>query len=132
MVIGRDARPSGQMIENLVVSTLQGLGIDVINTGLSTTPTVEMLVPKYKAQGGIILTASHNPKQWNALKLLNERGEFVSGDDGAQILAIAESDSIVFAEVDDLGSVEQDTDGMQWHIDQIFSTRFSRCIVGSL
>ena len=121
VVIGRDARPSGQMIENLVVSTLQGLGINVINTGLSTTPTVEMLVPKYKAQGGIILTASHNPKQWNALKLLNERGEFVSGDDGAQILAIAESDSIVFTAVDDLGSVELDTDGMQWHIDQILA-----------
>ena len=121
VVIGRDARPSGQMIENLVVSTLQGLGINVINTGLSTTPTVEMLVPRYNAQGGIILTASHNPKQWNALKLLNEKGEFVSGADGAEILALAESDEITFAEVDDLGTVTEDTDGLQWHIDQILA-----------
>ena len=121
VVIGRDARPSGQMIENLVVSTLQGLGINVINTGLSTTPTVEMLLPRYNAQGGIILTASHNPKQWNALKLLNEKGEFVSGADGAEILALAESDEITFAEVDDLGTVTEDTDGLQWHIDQILA-----------
>ena len=121
VVIGRDARPSGQMIENLVISTLQGLGINVINTGLSTTPTVEMLVPKYNAQGGIILTASHNPKQWNALKLLNEKGEFVSGADGAEILALAESDEITFAEVDDLGKIIEDQDGMSWHIDQILA-----------
>ena len=105
VVIGRDARPSGQMIENLVISTLQGLGIDVINTGLSTTPTVEMLVPRFKASGGIILTASHNPKEWNALKLLNEEGEFVSGDDGAAILRLAEDADLAFAEVDDLGQV---------------------------
>ena len=121
VVIGRDARPSGQMIENLVISTLQGLGIDVINTGLSTTPTVEMLVPRFKASGGIILTASHNPKEWNALKLLNEEGEFVSGDDGAAILRLAEDADLAFAEVDDLGQVSQCNDGMEWHIEQVLS-----------
>ncbi|MAZ95983.1 MAG: phosphoglucosamine mutase [Flavobacteriales bacterium] len=119
VVIGRDARPSGQMIENLVISTLQGLGIHVINAGLSTTPTVEMLVPRYNAQGGIILTASHNPKQWNALKLLNDQGEFVSGTDGAKILELAEGGEVSYAEVDDIGSVKEDVDGLQWHIDQI-------------
>ena len=121
VVIGRDARPSGQMIENLVISTLQGLGIDVINTGLSTTPTVEMLVPRFKASGGIILTASHNPKEWNALKLLNEEGEFVSGDDGAAILRLAEDADLAFAEVDDLGHVSQCKDGMEWHIEQVLA-----------
>ena len=121
VVIGRDARPSGQMIENLVISTLQGLGIHVINAGLSTTPTVEMLVPRYQAQGGIILTASQNPKQWNALKLLNDKGEFVSGSDGAEILELAEGGEISYAEVDDLGLLTEDTDGMQWHIDQILA-----------
>ena len=121
VVIGRDARPSGQMIENLVISTLQGLGIDVINTGLSTTPTVEMLVPRFKASGGIILTASHNPKEWNALKLLNEEGEFVSGDDGAAILRLAEDADLAFAEVDDLGHVSQCNDGMEWHIEQVLA-----------
>ena len=121
VVIGRDARPSGQMIENVVISTLQGLGIDVINTGLSTTPTVEMLVPRFKASGGIILTASHNPKEWNALKLLNEEGEFVSGDDGAAILRLAEDADLAFAEVDDLGHVSQCNDGMEWHIEQVLA-----------
>ena len=121
VVIGRDARPSGQMIENLVISTLQGLGIDVINTGLSTTPTVEMLVPRFKASGGIILTASHNPKEWNALKLLTEEGEFVSGDDGAAILRLAEDADLAFAEVDDLGHVSQCNDGMEWHIEQVLA-----------
>ena len=121
VVIGRDARPSGQMIENLVISTLQGLGIDVINTGLSTTPTVEMLVPRFKASGGIILTASHNPKEWNALKLLNDEGEFVSGDDGAAILRLAEDADLAFAEVDDLGHVSQCNDGMEWHIEQVLA-----------
>ena len=120
-MIGRDARPSGQMIENLVISTLQGLGIDVINTGLSTTPTVEMLVPRFKASGGIILTASHNPKEWNALKLLNEEGEFVSGDDAAAILRLAEDADLAFAEVDDLGQVSKCNDGMEWHIEQVLA-----------
>jgi len=90
VVIGRDARISGEMLSNLVVGTLQGLGIDVIDLGFSTTPTVEIAVPMEGAQGGIILTASHNPKQWNALKLLNEKGEFISEKDGADLLAIAE------------------------------------------
>lgn len=121
VVIGRDARPSGQMIENLVISTLQGLGIDVINAGLSTTPTVEMLVPRYQASGGIILTASHNPKQWNALKLLNEKGEFVSGEDGAAILRLAEDADLAFAQVDDLGEVTPCHDGMEWHIEQVLA-----------
>ncbi len=121
VVIGRDARPSGQMIENLVISTLQGLGIDVINAGLSTTPTVEMLVPRFNASGGIILTASHNPKEWNALKLLNEKGEFVSGEDGAAILRLAEDADLAFAEVDDLGQVIPCDDGMEWHIEQVLS-----------
>ncbi len=121
VVIGRDARPSGQMIENLVISTLQGLGIDVINAGLSTTPTVEMLVPRFNASGGIILTASHNPKEWNALKLLDERGEFVSGEDGAAILRLAEDADLAFAEVDDLGQVTPCDDGMEWHIEQVLS-----------
>lgn len=121
VVIGRDARPSGQMIENLVISTLQGLGIDVINAGLSTTPTVEMLVPRFNASGGIILTASHNPKEWNALKLLNERGEFVSGEDGAAILRLAEDADLAFAEVDDLGQITPCDDGMEWHIEQVLS-----------
>lgn len=121
VVIGRDARPSGQMIENLVISTLQGLGIDVINAGLSTTPTVEMLVPRFNASGGIILTASHNPKEWNALKLLNEKGEFVSGEDGAAILRLAEDANLAYAEVDDLGQVTPCDDGMEWHIEQVLS-----------
>ncbi|MFN5910381.1 MAG: phosphoglucosamine mutase, partial [Bacteroidota bacterium] len=105
VVIGRDARISGQMIADLVISTLVGLGIDVIDLGLSTTPTVEIAVPMEHAHGGIILTASHNPKQWNALKLLNEKGEFISGADGEEMLKIAEQDTIEFAEVDDLGKV---------------------------
>lgn len=119
VVIGRDARISGQMISQLVSSTLQGLGIDVIDLGLSTTPTVEIMVPYLNADGGIILTASHNPKEWNALKLLNNKGEFVSGDDGAEILKIAENDDFNFAEVDDLGKYEQFSDAIDIHINQI-------------
>ncbi len=121
VVIGRDARISGQMISDLVVSTLVGLGIDVINLGLSTTPTVEVAVPMEKAQGGIILTASHNPKQWNALKLLNEKGEFISGADGQEVLSIAENEGFNFAEVDDLGTVTNDDSYLQKHIDAILN-----------
>ena len=105
LVVGRDARISGPMVEKLVLATLQGLGIDVVNIGLSTTPTVEMAVPNEGADGGIILTASHNPKQWNALKLLNGKGEFISGQDGQEVLALAESESFNYAEVDDLGEI---------------------------
>src|SRR5690606_35615258 len=103
--IGRDARISGPMIHNLVVNTLVGLGNNVIDLGLSTTPTVEVAVPLEKADGGIILTASHNPKQWNALKLLNEKGEFLSGAARAKILNIAENEAFDFAEVDNLGEI---------------------------
>jgi phosphomannomutase len=123
VVIGRDARLSGQMISDLVCSTLIGLGIDVINLGLSTTPTVEIAVPMEKAQGGIILTASHNPKQWNALKLLNERGEFISGADGQKLMEYAEKDSFEFAEVDDLGKISYDDTYLQKHIDSVLSLK---------
>jgi phosphomannomutase len=119
VVIGRDARISGQMISDLVVATLVGLGIDVVNLGLSTTPTVEIAVPLENAHGGIILTASHNPKQWNALKLLNEKGEFISGKDGEEVLAIAANEGFDFADVDDLGKVSTDDSYMQKHIDAI-------------
>ncbi len=105
VVIGRDARISGPMVNQLVTGTLQGLGIDVIDIGLSTTPTVEIAVPEEKAHGGIIITASHNPKQWNALKLLNEKGEFINEQDGAAVLSIAETDDFAFAEVNALGKV---------------------------
>jgi len=121
VIIGRDARISGEMVSQLVSSTLIGLGIDVIDLGLSTTPTVEVMVPHLNADGGIILTASHNPKQWNALKLLNAKGEFVSGYDGTQILKIAENDDFNFAEVDDLGKYESFDDAIQIHIDKILN-----------
>ncbi len=103
LVIGRDARISGQMVSSLVVATLQGLGVNVVDLGLSTTPTVEIMVPELNADGGIILTASHNPKQWNALKLLNEKGEFINAKDGAEVLELAENEDFDYAEVDDLG-----------------------------
>ena len=121
VVIGRDARISGKMISDLVCSTLCGLGIDVIDLGLSTTPTVEIAVPLEKANGGIILTASHNPKQWNALKLLNEKGEFISGTDGEKLLEIAEKEVFSFAEVDDLGTYKQDDSYLQKHIVSILA-----------
>lgn len=119
VVIGRDARISGQMISDLVISTLSGLGINVVNLGLSTTPTVEVAVPMENAHGGIILTASHNPKQWNALKLLNEKGEFISGDDGKRVLEIAEQEAFNFAEVDNLGAVTQNDTYLEKHIQAI-------------
>lgn len=121
VVIGRDARISGKMISSLVANTLVGIGIDVIDLGLSTTPTVEVAVPLEEADGGIILTASHNPKQWNALKLLNEKGEFLSGDDGKEILATAESDNYDFAEVDDLGSYTKDSSYLEKHIQEVLN-----------
>ncbi|TQO36259.1 phosphomannomutase [Arenibacter algicola] len=119
VVIGRDARLSGEMIQNLVVSTLVGLGIDVIDLDLSTTPTVEIAVPMEKADGGIILTASHNPKQWNALKLLNEKGEFLDAAQGAKILDIAEKEAFNFSEVDDLGTVNRNDSYIDIHIDEV-------------
>jgi len=121
VVIGRDARISGPMIHQLVANTLIGLGIDVIDLGLSTTPTVEVAVPLEKADGGIILTASHNPKQWNALKLLNAKGEFLSGADGAKILEIAEKEAFAFASVDDLGTITENDAYMDIHIDEVLN-----------
>tara|TARA_R110002051_G_scaffold105783_6_gene178868 strand:+ start:4131 stop:5519 length:1389 start_codon:yes stop_codon:yes gene_type:complete len=121
VVIGRDARISGEMIQNIVVSTLVGLGIDVIDLNLSTTPTVEIAVPLEKADGGIILTASHNPKQWNALKLLNEKGEFLDAAQGAIILEIAEKEDFTFAEVDYLGEVNRNDAYIDIHIDEVLN-----------
>ena len=121
VVIGRDARPSGQMVSDLVCSSLIGLGIDVVNLGLSTTPTVEIAVPLENADGGIILTASHNPKQWNALKLLNDRGEFISGAEGNALLEIAENASFKFSAVDDLGTVTNDDSYLKKHIDAVLA-----------
>lgn len=121
VVIGRDARISGPMIHNLVVNTLIGLGIDVIDLGLSTTPTVEIAVPLEMADGGIILTASHNPKQWNALKLLNEKGEFLNGEEGAKILEIADNEDFNFAEVDDLGEITSNDAFMDIHVDEVLN-----------
>jgi len=121
VVIGRDARLSGEMIQNLVVSTLIGLGIDVIDLDLSTTPTVEIAVPLENAQGGIILTASHNPKQWNALKLLNEKGEFLDAAQGAKILEIAEKEDFDFSGVDELGSITANDSYIDIHIDEVLN-----------
>lgn len=121
IVLGRDARISGSMVNNLVIGTLQGLGIDVIDLGLSTTPTVEIAVPAEKAAGGIILTASHNPKQWNALKLLNADGEFISDADGKEVLDIAEAGDFKYAEVNDIGKVKTDKNYLLEHIDMILA-----------
>ncbi|WP_372937578.1 phosphoglucosamine mutase [Seonamhaeicola sp.] len=119
VVVGRDARISGKMIQNLVMNTLIGQGINVINIGLSTTPTVEVAVPMEHADGGIILTASHNPKQWNALKLLNEKGEFLDAVEGAKILEIAESNAIDFADVDSLGKITKNDAYIDLHIIEV-------------
>ncbi|MFC4262128.1 phosphoglucosamine mutase [Ferruginibacter yonginensis] len=119
VVIGRDGRISGEMVQQIVVATLSGLGINVINTDYSTTPTVEMAVVNLNADGGIILTASHNPKEWNALKLLNNKGEFISGSEGETILQIAANDDFSFVTVDQLGSVTNNTQTLQNHINQI-------------
>ena len=119
IVIGRDGRMSGEMVSNLVVHTLIGLGFNVIDLGLSTTPTVEMAVKFEKAAGGIILTASHNPKEWNALKLLNSKGEFISGDEGKLILKSAEKEDFTFAPVDKLGTYTKDESLLKKHIDAV-------------
>ena len=121
IVIGRDARISGEMVSRLVAATLQGLGLDVCDLGLSTTPTVEMAVPAKNAAGGIILTASHNPKQWNALKLLNATGEFISEADGQQVLASAESEDFDFAPVTKLGQYSTDSTFLEAHINAILA-----------
>lgn len=123
VAVGRDARISGKMIQELTMNTLTGLGIDVIDLGLSTTPTVEVAVPLEDADGGIILTASHNPKQWNALKLLNSKGEFLDGEAGAKILEIAESENFDFAEVDDLGKITVIDDYIDRHIEEVLKLK---------
>lgn len=121
IVIGRDGRISGSMVNQLVVNTLTGLGIHVIDLGLSTTPTVELAVKMENADGGIILTASHNPKEWNALKLLNKEGEFISAETGAEVLKLADSGDITFAPVDKLGTVTEDESYLQKHIDAVIN-----------
>ncbi|MBQ2025705.1 MAG: phosphoglucosamine mutase [Paludibacteraceae bacterium] len=120
IVVGRDARMSGAMVEKLVVGTLMGMGFDVVNIGLASTPTTELAVTMENACGGIILTASHNPKQWNALKLLNEKGEFLNKEEGEEVLRIAEDDAYTFAEVDNLGK-ETQVDYTQKHIDAVLA-----------
>jgi len=121
VVIGRDARISGNMVQQLVMNTLTGMGIDVIDLDLSTTPTVEVAVPMEHADGGIILTASHNPKQWNALKLLNAKGEFLNGVEGEKILKIADANDFDFAEVDDLGKIFINDAYIDIHIDEVLN-----------
>ena len=121
VIIGRDARISGSMVQALVSNTLIGLGIDVIDLGMATTPTVEMVVPKENAQGGIILTASHNPKQWNALKLLDSKGEFLNAAAGAHILDIADKENFDFASVDDLGKISKNNTSLEMHIQEVIN-----------
>lgn len=121
LAVGRDARLSGAMVDRLVVGTLQGMGIDVLETGLSTTPTTEMTVIDARCDGGIIITASHNPKHWNALKLLNAKGEFVNDAEGKEVLRLAESGEVRYAEVDDLGQVTVEEDWIDRHIQRVLA-----------
>ena len=125
IVIGRDARISGNMIQNLVQNTLVGMGINCIDIGLSTTPTVEIAVTKENALGGIILTASHNPKNWNALKLLNKHGEFLSANDGEIILSIAEKSDFNFCEVDDIGYIKTNSSYFDYHIKKVLNLKYT-------
>lgn len=121
IVVGRDGRISGEIVSALVINTLRAMGISVVDLGLSTTPTVEIAVPLEKAGGGIILTASHNPKEWNALKLLNHKGEFISGKDGEAVLELVTQQNIRYAPVDKLGGYRQDDTYLKKHIDQILA-----------
>ncbi len=123
IIVGRDARISGEMVRNVVVGTLMGMGFDVVDIGLATTPTTEVAVTMEKAAGGIILTASHNPKQWNALKLLNEKGEFLNAAEGNEILQIAEKEDFKYAEVDSLGHLTEDETYARKHIDHVLSLK---------
>ncbi len=123
VVVGRDARISGEMVNSIVVGALLGCGVDVVNVGLATTPTVEMAVVDEQAQGGIIITASHNPRQWNALKLLNEKGEFLSDVDGKAVLQIAEQGKLTFTDVDSLGSLVDEYDFADKHIEKILALK---------
>ena len=124
IVLGRDGRISGEMVSNLVTSTLISLGFNVIDLGLSTTPTVEMAVKFEDAAGGIILTASHNPKEWNALKLLNSKGEFISGDEGKLILALAEKEEFNFVQIDELGTIIKNDELLKMHINDCVNYKF--------
>lgn len=124
VVIGRDGRISGEMVQSLVMQTLAGLGIDVIDGGLSTTPTIEMAVKKLNCDGGIIITASHNPKEWNALKLLNHHGEFINAEEGKKVLELAENDAIVYASVDHIGKITKDDSLLQYHIDKVVNYKW--------
>ncbi|MFM7020339.1 MAG: phosphoglucosamine mutase [Aquirufa sp.] len=124
IVLGRDARISGYMVSSLVANTLIGLGWDVLDIGLSTTPTVELAVPWTKSAGGIIITASHNPAQWNALKLLNAAGEFISDEDGKALLKLAENQDFHFVEVGQLGKITEDASFLQQHIDHVLGLRW--------
>lgn len=119
IVVGRDARISGEMVKNIVCGTLMGMGFDVVNIGLATTPTTELAVTMEGADGGIIITASHNPRQWNALKLLNHLGEFLTAENGAEVLAIAESEAFEYADVNTLGKYREDNSFDQRHIDSV-------------
>ncbi|TAE49971.1 MAG: phosphoglucosamine mutase, partial [Bacteroidetes bacterium] len=123
VVIGRDARPSGEMVSQLVSSTLVGMGFHVIDLGLSTTPTVEVAVPELQAAGGIVLTASHNPVEWNALKLLNHKGEFVTEKDGLEILEILKNRYFSFKPVRELGRISQRNDQVTAHIAKILELK---------
>ena len=123
IVVGRDGRISGSIVSNLAVNTLLSMGIDVVDLGLSTTPTVEMMVPKLNAGAGIIFTASHNPKEWNALKFLTHTGEFISGEDGQEIIDIIKEGSLVFSDVDHLGQYSTYLGSMEYHIAEILKFR---------
>ena len=123
VIIGRDARISGKMVSSLVSNTLVGLGINVVDIGLSTTPTVELAVTLDKADGGIIITASHNPKQWNALKLLNTKGEFLNAAAGEEVLNIAATDAYVFSEVDELGTYDRKKNYIEKHIQEVLNLK---------
>jgi phosphomannomutase len=125
VVIGRDARISGNMIQNLVQNTLIGMGINCIDLGLSTTPTVEIAVTKENALGGIILTASHNPKNWNALKLLNKDGESLSANDGDEIFLIAEKNDFNFSGIDDLGNIKSNLTYIDYHIKKVLNLKYT-------
>lgn len=123
IVVGRDARISGEMVKNIVCGTLMGMGFDVVNIGLATTPTTELAVTMENADGGIILTASHNPRQWNALKLLNERGEFLNAAEGAEVLRIAEAEAFSYADVDHIGKYTEDFTYDEKHIESVLSLK---------
>ena len=123
IVVGRDGRISGDMVRNIVCGTLMGIGYDVVNIGMATTPTTELAVAMEQAAGGIIITASHNPRQWNALKLLNEKGEFLTAADGEEVLAIAEREDFEYASVDNLGKYTEDNSFNQRHIDSVLNLK---------